>query len=185
MNTLKTAKRLREFWRQDLGLLAHGQLESLQDFFQGIQKDPSAMMENVLLELDEIGSDDDGLVLLGRSVVWDLVPYAIASDVLSFDPYNGMMFDEIVDSLSEDVFRDPVSFSIGTKEYIAECDGADSDPYAQRLLRWADILELFDVMRRDICVMAEHGDSDDSLLVELITADPEIRHEYREAFCGE
>lgn len=53
----------------------------------------------------------------------------------------------------------------------------------QPLLRWADILELFDAMRCDISVMAEHSDSEDSLLAELINADSEIRSTYRSTFC--
>lgn len=181
MNTTKTAKHLRSFWRKDLGLLAPSQLEALPEFIHGIETAPSAMIENVLLELDEIDSPDESLALLGWSVVRELVPYAIAHDIMFFDPYNGLMIDEMRDGC-RDGMKDPSAMAEGIRHLIEEYDAGDADD-AQPLLRWADILELFDAMRCDICVMAEHGDSDDSLLVELINADSEIRSTYRSTFC--
>lgn len=46
----------------------------------------------------------------------------------------------------------------------------------------AGLMDLFDAMKNDICVMAEHDDSETSLLYELITADADIINEYKEIF---
>ena len=42
--------------------------------------------------------------------------------------------------------------------------------------------KLFEAMRNDLTVMAEHNDSEESLLAELNTADPEIIAVYAETF---
>ena len=41
---------------------------------------------------------------------------------------------------------------------------------------------LFNAMRNEIAVMAEHGDNEDSLMYELMTADDEILQAYKEEF---
>lgn len=44
------------------------------------------------------------------------------------------------------------------------------------------LMDLFDAMKKDLCVMAEHDDSETSLLYELITADADILTEYKNIF---
>lgn len=46
----------------------------------------------------------------------------------------------------------------------------------------AGLMDLFDAMKKDLCVMAEHDDNETSLLYELITADADILTEYKNTF---
>ena len=41
---------------------------------------------------------------------------------------------------------------------------------------------LFQIMRNDLSVMAEHGDNEQSLYNEIMTADPEIIAAYTETY---
>ena len=43
-------------------------------------------------------------------------------------------------------------------------------------------LLLFDAMKNDLCVMAEHNDSETSLYNELLTADDDIINIYKEIY---
>lgn len=47
------------------------------------------------------------------------------------------------------------------------------------------IQELFDAMRSDMGVMAEHNDNEQSLLDELLTCDNEIFETYKNTFLAE
>lgn len=46
------------------------------------------------------------------------------------------------------------------------------------------IQELFDAMRSDMGVMAEHNDNEQSLLDELLTCDDDILEMYRDTFLA-
>lgn len=67
-------------------------------------------------------------------------------------------------------------------ENIPVIDTATGDTISQNAAEHLLIMRLFEVMSADLSVMAEHDDSDESLMHELKTCGMDILMEYAETF---
>lgn len=64
------------------------------------------------------------------------------------------------------------------------CDGQNESENIAYIQGRIDngLLELFEAMRNDLGVMAEHGDDETSVLHDLLISDDDIIQEYKEAY---